>query len=77
MMKNPCFNENVKSLIDEKNKAWRLYVRSKKKNFFFEKFSSLQIQLGDLIETRKQDYHFRFTENLEIETLVQRLTCHY
>ena len=35
MMKNPCFNENVKSLIDEKNKAWRLYVRSKKKDFFF------------------------------------------
>ena len=49
----------------------------KKKIFFFEKFSSLQIQLGDLIETRKQDYHFRFTENLEIETQVQRLTCHY
>ena len=47
-----------------------------KKNFFFEKFSSLQIQLGDLIEPRKQNYHFRHTENLEIETLVQRLTCH-
>ena len=75
MMKNPRFNENVKSLFDEKDKAWRLYVRSKKK-FFFEKFSSLQIQQGDLIEPRKQNYHFCHTENLEIETLVQRLTGH-
>ena len=36
--------------------------------FFFEKFISLQIQLGDLIERRKQR---------EIKTLVQRLTGHY
>ena len=41
----PWFNKNVKSLIDEKNKAWRLYVRSNKNDFFFfffEKFSSFQ-----------------------------------
>ena len=29
--RNPLwFNKNVKSLIDEKNKAWRLYVPSNK-----------------------------------------------
>ena len=33
-------------------------------SFFFENFTSLQIQLSDLIETRKQDYHFRLTEKL-------------
>ena len=32
--------------------------------FFVEKFTSLQIQLSDLIETRKQNYHFRLTEKL-------------
>ena len=58
----PWFSKNVKSLIDEKNKAWRLYVRSNK--IFFEKFTSLQIQLSDLIETRKQNYHFCLTEKL-------------
>ena len=31
---------------------------------FFEKFTSLQIQLSDLIETRKQNYQFRLTEKL-------------
>ena len=30
----PWFNKNVKSLIDEKNKAWRLHVGSNKKDFF-------------------------------------------
>ena len=61
----PLFNKNVKSLIDEKNKAWRLHVWSNKMSFFFfENFTSLQIQLSDLIETRKQDYPFRLTEKL-------------
>ena len=55
----PWFNKNVKSLIDEKNRAWRLYVRSNKNDFFFIKF---QIQLSDPIETRKQNYHFCLTE---------------
>ena len=32
--------------------------------FFFEKFTSLQIQLSSLIETRKQNYHFRLAEKL-------------
>ena len=32
--------------------------------FFFEKSTSLQIQLGYLIENRKQNYHFRLTEKL-------------
>ena len=54
----------VKSLIDKKKKAWRLYVRSNKNEFFGEKFTSLQVQLSDLIETRKQNYHFRLTEKL-------------
>ena len=45
--------------------------------FFLEKFTSLQIQLNDLTETRKQNYHFRLTEKLREETLVQRLTGHY
>ena len=61
----PWFNKNIKYLIFEKNKAWRLYIRSNKNDFlFFEKFTSLQIQLSDLIETRKQNYHFRLTEKL-------------
>ena len=53
-------------MVDEKNKAWRLYVRSNKDDFFFffEKFTSLQIQLSDLIGTRKQSCHFRLTEKL-------------
>ena len=51
-------------MIDEKNKAWRLYVRINKILFFFEKFTSLQIQLSDLIETRKQNYQFRLIEKL-------------
>ena len=54
----PWFNKNVKSLIDEKNKAWRLYIRNNKNDSFLEEFTSLQIQLSDLIETRKQNYHF-------------------
>ena len=49
-------------MIDEKNKAWRLYIRSNKNDSFFEKFTSLQIQLSDLIETRKQNYHFCLIE---------------
>ena len=32
----PWFNKNLKSLIDKKNKALRLYVRSNKNDFFFE-----------------------------------------
>ena len=56
---------DVKSLIDEKNKAWRLYIRSNKNDSFFEKFTSFQIQLSDLIETRKQNYHFPLTEKLK------------
>ena len=61
----PWFNKNVKSLIDEKNKAWRLYVPSNKNDwFFFEKFTSLRIPLNDLKETRKQNYHFCLTEKL-------------
>ena len=32
--------------------------------FFFGKFTSLQIQLSDLVETRKQNYHIRQTEKL-------------
>ena len=51
-------------MIEEKNKAWRLYVQSNKNDFFFGKFTSLQIQLSDLVETRKQNYHFRQTEKL-------------
>ena len=47
----PWFNKNVKSLIDEKNKTRRLYVRSNKNDSFFKKFTSLQIQLIDLTET--------------------------
>ena len=39
----PWFNKNVKSLIDKKNKAWRLYIRNNKDDSFFEKFTSLQI----------------------------------
>ena len=59
----PWFSKNVKSLIDEKNKAWRLYVPSNKNDwFFFEKFTSLRIPLNDLKETRKQNYHFCLTE---------------
>ena len=42
------FNKNVKSLIDEKNKAWRLYVRGNKNDFFKKKITSLQIHLSDL-----------------------------
>ena len=32
----PWFNKDVKSLIDEKNKAWRFYVRSNKNDFFLK-----------------------------------------
>ena len=60
----PWFNKNIKSLIEDENKAWRLYIRSNKNDSFFGKFTSLQIQLGDLIETRKQNYHFRPTGKL-------------
>ena len=68
----PWFNKNVKSLIDE---AWRLHVQRNKNDFFFaEKLTSLQIQLSDL-ETRKQNHHL--LKNLDIKTLVQRLTGHY
>ena len=52
-------------MIDEKNTAWRIYVRSNKNSFFFfGKFTLLQIQVNDLIETRKQNFHFRLTEKL-------------
>ena len=53
--------------MTKKNKAWRLYVRSNKNNFFFfffGKFTSLQIQLIDHIETIKQNYHFCLNEKL-------------
>ena len=30
--------------------------------FFFYKFTSIQIQLSDLTETRKQNYHFCLTK---------------
>ena len=61
----PWFNKSKKSLIDKKSKAWRLYVRSNKNDFFGgEKFASLQIHFSDFIETRKQKYHFRLTEKL-------------
>ena len=43
--------------------------------FFVEKITSLQIQLSDLIKTRKQNYHF--LKNLKIEKLIQRFTVHY
>ena len=61
----PWFNKNIKSLIDKKNKAWKLYIRSNKNDSFFEKFTSLQIQLSYLIETRKQNYYFCLTEKLQ------------
>ena len=32
--------------------------------FFFEIFTSLQIQLSDPVETTKQSYHFRLNEKL-------------
>ena len=32
--------------------------------FFKKSFTSIQIQLSDLIETRKQNYYFRLTEKL-------------
>ena len=32
----PWFNKNLKSLIDKKNKALRLYVRSNKNDFFLK-----------------------------------------
>ena len=51
-------------MIDERNKAWRLYVWSNRNDLFFEKFTSLEIELSDLKETRKQNYHFRLTEKL-------------
>ena len=41
-----------------------LYVQSNKKIFFLEKFTSIKIQLSDLIETKKQNYHFRLTEKI-------------
>ena len=41
-----------------------LYVQSNKKIFFLEKFTSIQIQLSDFIETKKQKYHSRLIEKL-------------
>ena len=72
----PWFNKNVKSLIEILKHGGFMFEVIKIYSFF-EKFTSLQIQLSDLIETRKQNYHFRLLRNLEIETLVQRLTGHY
>ena len=40
--------------------------------FFLEKFASLQIQLSDLIETRKQNYHFHLTEKLRDRNTSQK-----
>ena len=48
-----------------------LYVQSNKKIFFLEKFTSIQIFI------KNKNTILVLLKNLEIETLVQKLTDHY
>ena len=60
----PWINKTVKTLIEEKSKAYQLYKHNQQNIALFEKFQSLQIQLNDLIEHRKQSYYSRLVDKL-------------
>ena len=60
----PWINKTVKTLIEKKSKAYHLYKQNKQNIALFEKFQSLQIQLNDLIEHRKQSYYSRLVDKL-------------
>ena len=54
----------LKTLIEKKSKPYQLYKRNKQNVALFEKFQSLQIQLNDHIEHRKQSYYSRLVDKL-------------
>ena len=60
----PWINKTVKTLIEKKSKAYQLYKQNKQNIALFEKLQSLQIQLNDLIEHRKQSYYSRLVDKL-------------
>ena len=46
----PCFNKNIKQLIQKKNNTYRSYILNDKNPQIFHKVKYLQKQLKNLIE---------------------------
>ena len=57
-------NSEIKTLINEKNLAYKSYCRFNKDVFLFEKFKFLQNQLNVSIENSKQTYYSKLSSKL-------------
>ena len=72
----PWINNKVKTMIQEKNKIYQLYLKNKR-NMLVTKLKTMQKLIYETLESCKSKYYENISKNYAVRPQLQNIIGHY